>query len=154
MISPDIKEPQSKEIKPCTIILAEDDQDDRLLAMHKFKSSSLVKDVVMVPDGTKLVDYMKENGFYDRSVMCYTPMVIVIDLQMPNMDGFDVLAEVKSDAFLKEIPVIVLSSLKTDESVAKAFRLGADGFLKKPLELKRLESMLYMGWQWPPADMW
>lgn len=154
MTSLDIKDVQAKEIKPCTIILAEDDQDDRMLAMHKFKSSSLVKDVVAVPDGTKLIDYMKESGFYDRSIMCYNPMVIVIDLQMPNMDGFEILSEVKSDSFMKEIPVIVLSSLKTDNSVAKAFRLGADGFLRKPLELKRLESLLYMGWQWPPADMW
>jgi two-component system response regulator len=144
----------SQLIKPCTIILAEDNQDDRMLAMQKFKKSNLVKDVVAVPDGMKLIDYMKKEGFYDHSIICFTPMVIVIDLQMPNKDGFEILADIKSDNFLKEIPVIVLSSLKTDESVSKAFRLGADGFLKKPLEMKRLESLLCMGWQWPPAELW
>lgn len=150
----ELQQLESKKIEPCTIIMAEDDQDDRMHATHKFKQSNLVRDVISVPDGTKLVDYMKEEGFYDRSVMRYNPVVIVIDLQMPGMDGFEILSEIKADSFLKEIPVIVLSSLKTDQSIAKAFQLGADGFLRKPLQLKKIEAFLHMGWQWPPKELW
>jgi DNA-binding response OmpR family regulator len=50
--------------------------------------------------------------------------------------------------------VIVLSGMKTDESILKAFKLGADSYLTKPLEVKRLESLLYLGWQWPPKEIW
>jgi response regulator RpfG family c-di-GMP phosphodiesterase len=84
-------EEKKAHIKPCTVILVEDDQDDRLLAIHKFKKSELIKDVVAVSDGTKLVAYMRHEGYYDHSIIRYNPMVIVIDLKMPNMNGFDIL---------------------------------------------------------------
>lgn len=140
--------------KPCTVILVDDDPDDRAFAIRSFEASDKVRDVLPLPDGEDLIAYLKESGFYDRSVLCFNPILILLDLQMPRMDGFGVLREVKSDPFLKDVPVVVLSTLCSMHRILEAFSLGADGYLKKPLDFKNLEDFLAMGWSWPPKELW
>ena len=141
-------------IKPCTIILVDDDLDDRYFTMEECKNSPLVKEIIPLRDGTDLVTYLKDNGFYDHSVIRYNQLLIVLDMQMTGINGFEILEELKADPFLKEVPIIILSSLGNKYPIAKAFGLGADGYLNKPLRLEKLEKFIPEAWEWPPESMW
>lgn len=114
----------------------------------------MIKDVIPLPDGADLIDYLKENGYYDHSVIRYSPLLILLDIQMPGINGYEILKELKSDPFLKEVPIVILSGLANKYPIAKAFGLGADGYLTKPLNLQKLEQFVPEGWQWPPEDLW
>ena len=81
------------------------------------------------------------------------PLVIVLDLNMPAMDGFAVLQELKSDAFLAEIPVIVVSGTQSDEEIQRAFALKANGVFRKPINIGKLDAFFKDGWTWPRQEM-
>jgi CheY-like chemotaxis protein len=138
----------------CRILLIEDDFDDQILAKKRLSRSDVVEDVLCFSNGTELIQYLYDQGFHDRSVWCMTPMVIVLDLNMPLMDGFAVLQELKSDAFLSEIPIIVVTGTQSKEDVQKAFGLKANAVFQKPLNVGKLESFFNQAWTWPRQDMW
>ena len=144
-----------KDKKPrCRILLIEDDFDDQILAKKRLGRSDMVEDVMCFSNGTELIQYLYDQGFHDRSVWCMTPMVIVLDLNMPLMDGFAVLQELKSDAFLSEIPIIVVTGTQSKEDVQKAFGLKANAVFQKPLNVSKLESFFNQAWTWPRQEMW
>src|ERR1700744_1617135 len=97
------------------ILLIEDDFDDQILAKKRLGRSNTVEDVMCFSNGTELIQYLYDQGFHDRSGWCMTPMIIVLDLNMPLMDGFAVLQELKSDPFLSEIPIIVVTGTQSKE---------------------------------------
>lgn len=140
--------------KPCRVLLIEDDVDDQMLAKKRLSQSTMVEDVICFANGTELIQYLYDQGFHDRSVWCMTPMVIVLDLNMPLMDGFAVLQELKSDAFLSEIPVIVVTGTQSREDVKKAMNLKADAVFPKPFNADNLESFFKQAWTWPRKEMW
>ena len=151
----DLRVPRSyRAIKPCTIILADDDQDDREFATRKFKRSRHVHDVKALPGGVDLISYMKEEGYYDHSVIRYNPMMIVLDMHMPEMNGLEVIKDIRSDSFMKEIPIIMLSSDYNRDKIIEAYKCGANGYLHKPLNVKNIERYLPQAWQWPPEELW
>lgn len=139
---------------PCRVLLIEDDLDDQILAKKRLAASPLVESVECFSDGTELIQYLYDLGFHDRSVWCMTPMVVVLDINMPLMDGFGVLEEMKSDPFIAEIPVIVVTGTQSKSDIEKARRLKADAVFEKPLKLDKLESYLTQGWTWPRKEMW
>ncbi len=141
-------------IAPCRVFLVEDDVDDGLLNKRRLEASEHVREVLVFPDGDALIRYMKEQGFQDRSVMCMTPTMIIVDLNMPKMDGFEVLAALKSDPFLQDIPVVVVSGDPSYENVRKAHSLRADGFFSKPLNVYNIQTFFSKAWQWPKEEMW
>lgn len=141
-------------IKPCQIFLIEDDADDRLLQRRELEKSEHVDVVLTFKDGKELTDYMKRQGFMDRSVILFEPLLILIDLEMPRKDGFAVLEELKSDPFLADIPMVVVTANKSKEKMFKAFQLGANGLFQKPLDVDLLNEFFSKTWQWPPKDLW
>ena len=146
--------PVLQEIKPCQVFLIEDDADDRLLARRELGKCEYVDTVVAFNDGKELTDYMKRQGFMDHSVIVYTPLLILVDLEMPVKDGLEVIKELKSDPFLEPIPLIVLTGSESPEKIRKAKELGACGIFKKPLNTEALESYFESAWIWPPPEMW
>lgn len=140
--------------EPCTVFLIEDDYDDRMLARKELGQSKNVADLVCFKDGEELSQYMKENGYADRSVFLSKPMLILVDLEMPKKDGLQVISELKKDTFLQEIPLIVVSGTESDAKIAKARELGANGVFRKPLKASMLDSFYKDAWQWPPHELW
>jgi len=138
----------------CRVFLVEDDHDDRVLSKKRLEASSSVTNVVCFSDGDELIAYMKQEGFEDHSVMCMEPTIILLDLNMPRVDGFEILKRLKSDMFLQEIPVIVVSGNVSYENVRKARDLKADAFFEKPLNVQKIQSFFSRGWQYPPPEMW
>lgn len=145
---------RTEEIKPCQVFLIEDDADDRVLARRELERSEYVDAVFPFADGQELTDYMERQGFMDHSVILFDPLLILIDLEMPRKDGLQVLSELKSDPFLSDIPMVVITANQSKEKMYEAFKAGANGLFQKPLDKDMLEQFFGKTWQWPPEDMW
>lgn len=145
---------QKAPLEPCQVFLIEDDYDDRILAEKELEKCQLVKDFRSFPDGAALTEYMKQAGFYDRSVLLFSPVLILVDLEMPRKDGLEVIKELKSDSFLEHIPLVVITSTKSTEKIQLAREYGACGVFRKPLTQNMIYRYLNDAWKWPPQEMW
>ena len=124
--------------KPITILMAEDDPDDRMLTAEAFKESRLVNDLRFVEDGEELMDYLHHHGKYANQSDSPRPGLILLDLNMPRKDGREALAEIKADEKLRPIPVIVLTTSKADEDIWNTYNLGVNSFIVKPVTFEAL----------------
>jgi CheY-like chemotaxis protein len=120
-----------------TILMADDDADDRMLAHDAIAESRLCNDVRFVEDGQELMDYLKREGKY-AGVEAPKPGLILLDLNMPRKDGRQALKEIKADPDLRRIPVVVLSTSRTEEDILRTYDLGANSFITKPVTFERL----------------
>jgi CheY-like chemotaxis protein len=120
------------------ILLAEDEESDALILGLACEKAGLARPLVIVRDGQEAVDYLRGNGRYaDRSAHPL-PALVVLDLKMPRMTGFDVLGWLASQATLSEIPAVVLSSSADESDIAKARQMGAREYFIKPHRLEEL----------------
>jgi CheY-like chemotaxis protein len=119
--------------KPITILLADDDADDRMLAQDALKESRLANELRYVENGEELMDYLHRRGAYADPAVSPTPGLILLDLNMPRKDGREALREIKSDAALRHIPVVVLTTSKAEEDIYRTYDLGVNSFITKPV---------------------
>lgn len=134
--------------KPITILIAEDDADDRLLAQEALNESRLVNEVHFVEDGEELLDYLRHSGQYATAV-APRPGVILLDLNMPRKDGREALTELKKDKDLRRIPVVVMTTSKAEEDILRSYDLGVNSFIVKPVTFEGLvEVMRTLGHYW------
>src|SRR3982750_3470141 len=110
--------------KPITILMADDDADDRELTREASAESRLANDLRFVEDGEELLDYLKRRGRYADPASSPRPGLILLDLNMPRKDGREALEEIKADPELKCIPVVVLTTSKTEEDILRSYGLG------------------------------
>jgi CheY-like chemotaxis protein len=115
------------------ILMADDDDDDYLLTKKALNESKLLNNVCRVKDGEELLDYLKCRGDYANGQNCGRPGVILLDLNMPRMDGREALKEIKSDPELKEIPVVIFTTSKAEEDIFRSYQLGVNSFITKPV---------------------
>jgi CheY-like chemotaxis protein len=120
------------ESRAITILMAEDDADDRVLARDAMQESRLGNSLRFVEDGQELMDYLTRTGVYAKRE-APRPGLILLDLNMPRKDGRQALREIKGDPELRHIPVVVLTTSRTEEDVAGAYDLGANSFITKPV---------------------
>lgn len=133
---------RKKNGKPITILMADDDEDDRLLTEEAFIESHLANDLHFVKDGEELMQYLFRQGDYADPKTSPRPGIILLDLNMPRKDGREALAEIKSDPELCRIPVIILTTSKAEEDVIRSYDLGANSFIAKPVTFHRLVEVL------------
>ena len=115
------------------ILLAEDDEDDYLLAKDVFQDSEFPHDLRWVKDGEELMDYLSHRGRYQRGEEAPRPAIILLDLNMPRKDGREALKEIKAHPEFRRIPVVVLTTSKAEEDVFRTYDLGANSFIRKPV---------------------
>jgi CheY-like chemotaxis protein len=115
-----------------TVLFAEDDHDDCLMVGEAFQECVPDCDLGYVHDGFELLHYLRQQAGYVTFTDAPRPDLILLDLKLPRMDGFEALAEIKSDHNLRSIPVVVLSNSSTEQEVMRAYDLGAAGFIIKP----------------------
>lgn len=120
------------------ILMADDDDDDFLLAKKALKESKLLNTLHRVKDGEELLDYLKSRGEYENNPDYRRPGVILLDLNMPRKDGREALREIKSDPVLRDIPVVVFTTSKTEEDIYKSYQLGVNSFITKPVTFEGL----------------
>jgi CheY-like chemotaxis protein len=118
-----------------TILIAEDDPDDQLLAREALDESRIANAVYFVDDGQELMDFLRQAGAYRDAPR---PDLILLDLNMPRKDGREALAEIKGDPLLRSIPVVILTTTKANEEVLHAYNLGANSFVVKPVSFEGL----------------
>ena len=115
-----------------TILMADDDADDRMLAQDAMAESRLGNAFRCVEDGQELMDYLNRAGKY-ATIDAPRPGLILLDLNMPRKDGRQALEEIKSNPDLRRIPVVILTTSKTEEDVLRSYDLGANSFITKPV---------------------
>ncbi|MEP6493904.1 MAG: response regulator [bacterium] len=130
------------------IVMADDDADDRMLARDAMRESRLGNPFFVVEDGQELMEFLKRSGRYARTDVP-RPGLILLDLNMPRMDGRQALQLIKHDPELRSIPVVVLTTSKTEEDMLRSYDLGANTFITKPVTFDRLvEIMRALGLYW------
>jgi CheY-like chemotaxis protein len=118
--------------RPFTILLADDDEEDRELARDALQDSRLANEMKFVVDGQDLLDYLRHEGRWAEEESP-RPGIILLDLNMPKMDGREALAEIKADDSLRRIPVVVLTTSKDEADVLSTYDLGVSSFITKPV---------------------
>jgi CheY-like chemotaxis protein len=122
-----------------TIVIADDDADDRLMIEDAFNESKLLNPLVFVENGEELLKCLRREGDYaDTLPKRRNPGLILLDLNMPRMDGRTALAHLKADPELRRIPVIVLTTSKAEEDVLRTYDLGVNSFITKPVSFDAL----------------
>lgn len=134
--------------KPITILIAEDDADDRLLVQEALNESRLGNEVHFVEDGEELLEYLRHLGKY-ATAAAPRPGVILLDLNMPRKDGREALIDIKADKDLRRIPVVVMTTSKAEEDILRSYDLGVNSFIVKPVTFEGLvEVMRTLGRYW------
>jgi CheY-like chemotaxis protein len=135
--------------KAVTILMADDDPEDQMLVRNAWQRSRLCNDLRFVNDGEQLMDYLHRRGAYADPIDSPRPGVILLDLNMPKKDGYEALQEIKNDPDLRRIPVVVLTSSKTEEDIVHSYNLGVSGFIAKPVTFGGLvEAIEALGRYW------
>ena len=124
--------------KAITILYADDDPEDRMLLKDAWKESRVANELHMVEDGEELMDYLKRRGKFSSLAGIALPGMILLDLNMPRKDGREALKEIKADPALRRIPVIVLTTSQAEEDIYRAYDLGVNSFILKPVTFKSL----------------
>ena len=128
--------------KPITILIADDDPDDRMLALEALNENHLTNNIYFVEDGEELLDYLHRRGQYTDVASAPRPGMILLDLNMPRMDGRESIREIKSTPELRDIPVVILTTSKSEEDIARTYNLGANSYITKPVTFEGLVEVM------------
>jgi len=124
--------------RPITILMADDDADDRQMTKEAFEESHLTNDLRFVEDGVELLDYLQRRGKYSDPASSPRPGLILLDLNMPKKDGREALKEIKADPRLKPIRVVILTTSKAEEDIFRTYNLSAASYIAKPVTFAAL----------------
>jgi CheY-like chemotaxis protein len=125
-----------------TILIADDDEDDRLMAQEALAEARLANELHCVEDGEQLLDYLYRRGAYTALQKAPLPGLILLDLNMPRKDGREALQEIKADPILRRIPVVVLTTSKAEEDILRTYDLGVSSFIVKPVSFDSLVEVM------------
>ncbi len=124
------------------ILLAEDDPDDRMLTIRALQQNRLANDIQWVEDGEELMDYLHRRGAYADGARAPRPGLILLDLNMPRMDGREALQAIKADPELRRIPVVVLTTSRAEQDIVQSYDLGVNAFVTKPVTFVELANAI------------
>ncbi len=130
---------ESFQPQPIEILLVDDNDDDVVLLTESFEDSKFLNLLQVVHDGTEALAYLRREDPF-RSAR--TPGLILLDINMPKMNGFEVLQVIKADPQLRMIPVVMLTTSTRDEDIARSYDGGACSFVAKPVNLEKLKEVI------------
>jgi two-component system response regulator len=116
------------------ILLVEDNASDEKLTVLAFKKCGVSNEVVVVRDGAAALDYIFATGQHAGRDAGLLPTIVLLDLKLPRIDGLEVLRRIRADERTRRLPVIVLTSSRQDEDVLQSYALGANAYVRKPVE--------------------
>ncbi len=128
----------TRSTKPIVILVADDDTDARMLLQDAFEESRLSNELRFVEDGEQLIAYLRREGEYADPASSPYPGMILLDLNMPKMDGREALKIIKADPSIQRIPVIVLTTSQAEEDIVRTYGLGVSSFICKPVTFEGL----------------
>jgi CheY-like chemotaxis protein len=133
--------PPNHTIRPFTIVLADDDEEDRDLARDAMQNAHLSNEMKFAHDGQDLLDYLRHEGRWTQADSP-RPGIILLDLNMPKKDGREALAEIKADESLRGIPIVVLTTSNDEADVLRTYDLGVSSFITKPVTFAGLVDVM------------
>lgn len=125
-----------------TILMADDDQEDCEMVEEALRESKLINDIRFVANGEELLEYLRRRGKYSDPADSPRPGIILLDLNMPVMDGREALAEIKKDPSLRRIPISILTTSTAEEDVFRSYDMGVNSFIMKPVGFEKLVMIL------------
>lgn len=125
-----------------TILLAEDDQNDIMLIRRAFTKSHVVNPIACVENGEEVVNYLSGNGAYSDREQHPLPFMLLLDLKLPRMSGHEVLKWLRAQQGLRRLPVVVLTSSREPADINRAYELGANSYLVKPVVFEEFTTLL------------
>jgi two-component system response regulator len=134
-------------VKP--ILLVEDNRDDELLTIRALKKNNFLNDVVVARDGQEALDYLFGEGAHAGRDPADWPQVVLLDLNMPRVDGLEVLRRIRGDQRTKLLPIIVMTSSKEDEDILQSYTRGANAYVRKPVDFREFtDAVKHLGLFW------
>lgn len=128
--------PMNKLNNKVTILMADDDPDDQILLKEALKENNIPNSVCFVENGEELIDFLHKRGKFEEVELL--PGLILLDLNMPKMDGRQALKLLKADPVLKKIPIVVLTTSRADSDILECYDLGVNSFISKPVNFAEL----------------
>jgi CheY-like chemotaxis protein len=131
------------------ILLVEDDPNDVELTIRALKKNNISNKVIVAKDGVEALDYLFGKGMYAGRDAKEMPVVTLMDLKLPKIGGLEVLKAIRQNDFTKLLPVVILTSSKQEEDVANGYKLGANSYIRKPVNFKEfVEAIKLLGLYW------
>lgn len=131
------------------ILLVEDNADDELLTLRALKKNNIRNEVVVARDGNQALDYLFGTGLHSGRDLSVMPQIILLDLKLPKVDGFEVLNRVRASEMTKFLPVVILTTSNEDQDRIRGYDLGANSFVRKPVEFEKfIEAVRQLGLYW------
>jgi two-component system response regulator len=131
------------------ILLVEDNSDDVELTLRAFQRSNVRNEIVVVRDGAEALEYLFGTGAHAGRDIAQVPEVVLLDLNLPKIDGLEVLRRLRADERTRRLPVVVLTSSKEERDVLRSYDLGANSFVRKPVDFAQfLEAAQQLGLYW------
>ena len=124
------------------ILLVEDNAEDIELTLHALRREKLANSIHLVRDGEEALDYLFCRGSYQGRSQDHQPRLVLLDLKLPKVDGLEVLRQVKNDARLKFIPVVILTSSREERDLVDSYKLGVNSYIQKPVDFDRFREMI------------
>jgi two-component system response regulator len=131
------------------ILLVEDNADDELLTLRALKKNNIRNKVVVARDGNEALDYLFGTGAHSGRDLSVMPQIILLDLKLPKVDGFEVLNRVRASEITRFLPVVILTTSNEDQDRIRGYDLGANSFVRKPVEFEKfIEAVKQLGLYW------
>jgi two-component system, chemotaxis family, response regulator Rcp1 len=131
----------SQNLRPVEILLVEDSYSDANLTIKSLSKTSIANNLHWVEDGEAAIEYLRHQGEYITAIR---PDLILLDLNLPGLDGREVLAEIKADPDLKRIPVVVLTTSADEQDVLKSYDLNANCYITKPVDIHQFLKIVHL----------
>ncbi|SRR6266851_1447682 len=132
-----------------TILLVEDNPDDEALTLRALRKNNILNEIVVAHDGVEALDYIFGTGTFAGRDPRDLPQVILLDLKLPRINGFEVLAKIRADERTKLLPVVILTSSREEQDLAKGYGLGANSYVRKPVDFNQFfEAVGQLGLYW------
>jgi CheY-like chemotaxis protein len=131
------------------ILLVEDNPDDVELTLRAFRKNHIGNNVIVAKDGVEALDYLFGTGLYTGRNVKELPVVVLLDLKLPKVDGLDVLQRIRQNEFTRLLPVVILTSSAEQKDVIDGYSLGANSYVRKPVNFEQfVEAIKHLGLYW------
>lgn len=139
---------------PFVVLMAEDNQDDVVATQRAWKKNNIANPIHFVNDGEECLDYLHQRGKYSASGSAPRPGILLLDINMPRMDGFAVLKHIREDRELQRLPVIILTTSKAEEDRVKSYALHANAYIQKPVGFQNFsEAVMAINLFWQLVEL-